>query len=72
MPLILQELELRGFQVRASLTDLYPNPKSAVDSRISWATEPVDATCVPPRLTGVRTMFTAFHHFRPGSRNLHI
>jgi hypothetical protein len=27
--------------------------------------EPVDATRVPPQLVGVRTMFSAFHHFRP-------
>ncbi len=64
---ILKELDMRGFHVRAKLTDLYPNPNSVSDSRISWVTEPVDATTVPPKLTGVRTMFSAFHHFRPNA-----
>ena len=32
---------------------------------MSWVTEPVDATTVPRTLPGVRTMFSAFHHFRP-------
>jgi hypothetical protein len=65
MPLIVEELEKRGYEVRASLTDLYPNPKSASHSRIAWRAEPVDATRVSPKLVGVRTMFSAFHHFRP-------
>jgi hypothetical protein len=65
MPSILDELEKCGFNARALLTDLYPSLKSAPHSRISWMTEPVDATCVPLRLPGVRTMFSAFHHFRP-------
>jgi hypothetical protein len=65
MPLILDELERRGYNARATLTDLYPNPKSASHPRIKWLAEPVDATRVPPKLAGVRTMFSAFHHFRP-------
>ena len=36
-------------------TDLYPGPDVAA----------VDARKVPPRLTGVRTIFAGFHHFRP-------
>jgi len=27
--------------------------------------EPVDATSVPAELSGIRTMFASFHHFRP-------
>jgi hypothetical protein len=65
MPRILEELRKNGYEARATLTDLYPNPTSTSDARLSWVTEPVDATRVPPRLTGVRTMFSAFHHFRP-------
>jgi len=65
VPIILKELEERGYQARARLTDLYPNPKSAPHARISWVADPVDATRVPPNLAGVRTMFSAFHHFRP-------
>jgi len=65
MPLIIEELERRGYKARATLTDLYPNPLSAPHPRISWLAEPVDATRVSQDLAGVRTMFSAFHHFRP-------
>ena len=65
IPSILTELEMQGFEARARLTDLYPNLKPPSHARIVWETEPVDATNVPPALTGVRTMFSAFHHFRP-------
>jgi len=65
MPGIIAELEARGYEVRATLTDLYPNPKSASHPRLRWMAGPVDATRVPPELKGVRTIFSAFHHFRP-------
>ncbi len=65
MPLTVASLEKRGYDVQATLTDLYPNPASAVHPRIRWRTEPVDARCVPPELTGTRTMFSSFHHLRP-------
>ena len=65
MPQILEELRKNGYEARATLTDLYPNPTSTSDARLSWVTEPVDATHVPEWLTGVRTMFSAFHHFLP-------
>ncbi|MCU1263271.1 MAG: hypothetical protein JWO80_6156 [Bryobacterales bacterium] len=67
MPLILKELEKCGYEARATLTDLYPNPTCTSHQRISWRTEPLDATRVPPELAGVRTMFSAFHHFRPNA-----
>jgi hypothetical protein len=67
MPLILEELEKLGYPARATLTDLYPNPKSASHPRIVWRADAVDATQVPAHLTGVRTMFSAFHHFRPNA-----
>src|ERR1044071_8694617 len=50
VPIILKELEERGYQARARLTDLYPSPKSAPHARISWVADPVDATRVPPNL----------------------
>jgi hypothetical protein len=65
LPQIIEIMLKRGYDVRASLTDLYPNPKSGSGPRIEWLLEPVDATQVPPKLAGVRTMFSAFHHFRP-------
>ena len=39
------------------LTDLYPHK--------GVHAEPVDARAVPQALDGFRTVFTAFHHFRP-------
>ncbi len=65
MPQIINDLLKRNYDVRAILTDLYPNQNLGLDPRIRWLLEPVDATHVPPKLTGVRTMFSAFHHFRP-------
>ena len=65
MPGIIEDLENRGYEPRATLTDLYPNPQSVSHSSMHWLTGPVDATRVPPDLAGVRTMFSAFHHFRP-------
>jgi hypothetical protein len=60
-----------GYPVQVTLTDLYPNTKVferiASDSagRIKACAEPVSAWDVPRHLDGIRTMFTAFHHFRP-------
>jgi hypothetical protein len=65
MPSIIEELEKRGYQARVRLTDLYPNPKTTAHPSVVWLAEPVDATQVSPQLAGVRTMFSAFHHFRP-------
>jgi hypothetical protein len=65
MPQIIEELLKRNYDVRASLTDLYPTWNSGSNPRIKWRIEPVDAAHVPPELAGVRTMFSAFHHFRP-------
>jgi hypothetical protein len=65
MPQLIEELVKAGYDARATLTDLYPHRESASSPRITWSAEPVDATRVPPNLAGVRTMFSAFHHFRP-------
>ena len=65
LPAILDELEATGWNVRATLTDLYPGRNPAAHPRITWFSEPVDATKVPSELAGVRTMFSAFHHFPP-------
>ena len=45
------------------LTDLYPHQSST--GEIPFHPEPVDVRAVPKRLDGFRTIFTAFHHFRP-------
>ncbi|MFN7933251.1 MAG: hypothetical protein U0R19_07985 [Bryobacteraceae bacterium] len=55
----------------ALLTDKFPNPRAyalvsaATDGRIQGHSASIDATQVPPGLIGVRTIFNAFHHFRP-------
>ena len=65
LPSVLEELEKRGFQTQVKLSDLYPNAEPALHPRMSWVADPVDATQVPHNLTGVRTIFSGFHHFRP-------
>jgi hypothetical protein len=59
------------FETTVTLTDLYPNipafellEHSSPES-IHGLREPVSAFDVPPTLRGIRTLFTAFHHFRP-------
>jgi len=60
-----------GLKVRIILTDKFPN--AAAFSRlaalhpegISYWPNAVDATDVPGELTGLRTVFNAFHHFDP-------
>ena len=46
------------------LTDKYPNAQTRTGP-LPFHPEPVDAMAVPPTLHGFRTVFTAFHHFRP-------
>jgi hypothetical protein len=53
-----------GATPSVTLTDLHP-VESAPMASVSRAPEPVDATCVPSTLGGVRTMFDGLHHFRP-------
>lgn len=65
-----QALAAAGVQVRFILTDKYPNlPAFARLPRrhpgIEGYQSPVDATAVPGELTGFRTVFNAFHHFKP-------
>lgn len=67
IPRLIEEFDRRGCRVSTTLTDLYPPSKTAEHPRISWIREPLDATRVPPGLAGVRTMFSAFHHFRPAA-----
>jgi hypothetical protein len=63
--------ERTGSAPEVVLTDLYPNLAafewSAERARtsVTFEREPVDALAVPAHLRGVRTIFDAFHHFRP-------
>lgn len=60
-----------GEPVPVVLTDKYPNLpafaalKAAAPQIIAARSQPVDATCVPADLVGVRTLFSSFHHFAP-------
>lgn len=48
------------------LTDLYPHRDGPLpDGLVTRHAGAVDARAVPSALTGFRTLFTAFHHFRP-------
>lgn len=64
--LVLNELEQLGFKAHVTLTDLFPNAPLVSVSLDYWR-QPVDATRVPTTLPGIRTMFAAFHHFKPGA-----
>lgn len=61
----------QGVNVSVCLTDKFPNldalcPSSRLaDQTIRYHPQPVDAANVPDELAGFRTMFSAFHHFRP-------
>lgn len=56
-------------EIKLVLTDKYPNLKAFEAAKTSHSitsiAESVDATQVLPHLKGMRTMFTAFHHFKP-------
>jgi len=59
------------------MTDRYPNPTATatIDStgagRVSYRIQPVDVLDQPRSVGGVRTLFSAFHHFdRPEARRL--
>lgn len=60
-----------GPAVRVRLCDLYPNQAAFArvarlsEGRITAEPGSIDATAVPARLAGFRTLFTALHHFPP-------
>lgn len=64
-------LAAEGVTVRFTLTDKFPNVgafrrlANGNGGGIGYVADPVDATRVPRELSGVRTMFNAFHHFHP-------
>lgn len=76
-PLALVQQQLReqhGLRVPVRLTDKYPNLPAfekivgeahAMGGEIEFSASPVDATAVPAELTGLRTLFSCFHHFPP-------
>lgn len=64
-------LEQAGWSVCVTLTDKFPVVQAwsaianSAPSHVRFSSESIDARHVPNTLTGVRTMFTAFHHFKP-------
>eukprot|EP00992_Anisonema_acinus_P011718 TRINITY_DN7627_c0_g1_i2.p1 TRINITY_DN7627_c0_g1~~TRINITY_DN7627_c0_g1_i2.p1 ORF type:complete len:319 (-),score=57.06 TRINITY_DN7627_c0_g1_i2:87-1013(-) len=59
-----------GRPVGLQLTDLFPNIATwrhlaAAEASVTFRTEPVDATAVPPSVEGLRTIFASFHHLPP-------
>ena len=71
-PWLQQTVQSDGrFSFDVWLTDKYPNVaacrRAAADSfsRLHFYAVPVHAAHVPAELSGFRTVFTSFHHFRP-------
>ena len=69
-PELLPALRAQGADVSLCLTDKYPNTAALAKvaekiPRVRFEAESVSALDVPERLSGFRTVFTAFHHFRP-------
>lgn len=69
--LLVKDLAADGLPVTVTMTDLYPNVPAfeeiaaRAEGRIGYEISPVDARSVPAALTGLRTLFNAFHHFAP-------
>ncbi len=60
-----------AFPVYVTLTDLYPNVsafrriEAESGGRVRCRYDSISVLDVPPDLRGIRTLFTALHHFRP-------
>lgn len=62
IPIVAKEVRRLGFDLNVTLTDRFPNPAATT---FPYYPEPIDARRIPATLTGIRTMFASFHHFRP-------
>ena len=66
-----EALAAAGSPVEMVLSDRYPNTASLASTaarsggRITVSPTPIDAAHVPADLTGLRTLYNAFHHFPP-------
>lgn len=69
--LLVQDLVAAGVPATVTMTDLFPNTPAfetiarQSGGRIGYERSPVDARAVPSALTGLRTLFNAFHHLTP-------
>ena len=76
MRTILQLLRAQNFEATALVTDLYPNIAAYrqlerdSDGTIQGYDSSVNATNVPPELSGFRLLANGFHHFRPQDAGL--
>jgi hypothetical protein len=69
-PTLLPALHRLGIDANVCMTDFFPNIPSleraaGMTFGLRYEKASVSATSVPTHLTGFRTIFTAFHHFRP-------
>lgn len=68
---VAKDLAEQGLDVQFTLSDRFPNLAAfervvaQSQGRIRFRRESVNALEVPPDLPGFRTIFNAFHHFRP-------
>jgi len=64
--------KLSSEETEIVLTDKYPNIemfkeiKRLTHGKIDYMEKSIDAMDIPGNLTGIRTVFTGFHHFKPG------
>ena len=71
IPSLQSAMAAEGLAIHFTLSDQYPNltafeeAAARAPGAISFIAEPIDAKVIPAHLTGVRTMFNAFHHFAP-------
>ena len=68
---LIPQLRSKNDDFRLVLTDKFPNSlnpsrvKQTFPDIVTVESQPVDASCVPDHLTGVRTLFLSLHHFKP-------
>jgi len=71
LPSVARELGKRVPGLSIVLTDLYPNRQALsgivneMPEMFRWEARSIDARAAPADLQGLRTLFLAFHHFRP-------
>jgi hypothetical protein len=71
LPTVIGNLRQSGVPGTATLTDLFPNIPaferiaSESNGTIEYRRTSIDARAVPRELTGLRTLFNGFHHFKP-------